>query len=126
VLTAFIDDSADDYGDDEPVFVLAGCIADAENWDKFTEEWQERLKLVHPSGAFKMSEVAQRWGADDERIMFFYRVIEKYVFSTFCCVIPLRDYERALARYPGKRVLRYVEHLDEGGGDVRPCRPARC
>jgi hypothetical protein len=100
VLTAFIDDSADAFDGGEPVFVLAGCIASAEDWDGFTAEWQERLDFVHPAKSFKMSEVAARWGVEDERVMFFYRVIEQYVWSVFCCVIPVSAYRGAIAKFP--------------------------
>src|SRR4051812_17038159 len=101
VLFAFVDDSVDDYRtESDPLFVLAGFVAPEESWELFSDEWQERLPLVHPSNAFKMSELATRWGENDERVMFFYRVIEKHVTGAFSCVARVKDIEGAFAKFP--------------------------
>jgi hypothetical protein len=105
VLVAFVDDSIDHSGDPDPVFVLGGYVAPEESWERFSDEWEERLPLVAPSKAFKMSELAARWGPDDERIMFFYRVIEQHVAGAFACIAPVKDVDAAFAKFPLK-----IEH----------------
>jgi hypothetical protein len=100
VFIAFVDDSQDKREGVEPVFVLAGFVAPEEQWEVFSDEWEERLFLVHPSSAFKMSELAYRWGPDDERIKLFYRVIERHVSGAFSCIVPVKDVEAAYAKFP--------------------------
>ncbi len=57
-LQAYIDESSDENG----VFVLAGCISDAESWAAFTKEWEGVLKYgilnKHGRYHFKMSDMA--------------------------------------------------------------------
>jgi hypothetical protein len=101
VLIAYVDDSQEDHARKaDPIFVLAGYIAPEEQWELFADEWEARLPLVRPSTSFKMSEVAARWGVHDERIMFFYRVIEQYVSGAFSCIVPVRDVQAAFAKFP--------------------------
>ena len=101
VLIAYVDDSQEDHARKaDPIFVLAGYIAPEEQWELFADEWEARLPLVRPSTSFKMSEVAARWGVHDERIMFFYRVIEQYASGAFSCIVPVRDVQAAFAKFP--------------------------
>lgn len=94
---AFIDDSSGPSGE----FVLAGYIATAETWEKFSKEWEELL----PSGTlakndkyhFKMSEMAMV-SERMKRVPAFYWIIEKYDLLPISCRINLRDFERALQR----------------------------
>lgn len=100
MLQAFIDDSG--TGQDS-AFVLAGYIAPAERWADFSKDWQEILDLArYPY--FKMSEWGDR--TDDEKVMFFYRVIERYVTAGIRCVVPHQDFREAI-RY----LERFVPHL---------------
>jgi Protein of unknown function (DUF3800) len=101
MLIAFVDDSQDSREEvDDPIFVLAGFVAPEEQWEIFSDEWKLRLPWVSPSPAFKMSELAYRWGPDDEKIKLFYRVIERYVSGGFSCIVPVKDVEAAYTKFP--------------------------
>ena len=99
MLQAFIDDSRSTVGS---VLVLAGYVATADAWSQFSDDWQELLPFVRPSSAFKMSELATRWGPTDERIEWFYRRIEKHVLAEFSYILPLNDFDAAVAAFPVK------------------------
>jgi hypothetical protein len=75
MLQAFIDDSGNDGK--SPVFILAGYIASAENWEGFSDEWENTLKPEDGMhlGVLKMADVYRNrvrgsryygW-ADDQR-----------------------------------------------------------
>jgi CDP-glycerol glycerophosphotransferase (TagB/SpsB family) len=94
VLQAFVDDSYTPNG----VFVLAGYVATAEAWAKFSDEWEKLLPLARRNNRgthrFKMSEMTH----DLEHIIPFYRVIEKYALMSLSCKIDMRDLNRAKSR----------------------------
>jgi len=96
-LQAYIDESCDEGG----VFVLAGCISDAESWAAFTKEWEEVLKYgtlnKHGRYHFKMSEMA----LNEERmsrVPLFLKIIEKYVLGFISAKINVSELKRALSR----------------------------
>ncbi len=96
-LQAYIDESCDEDG----VFVLAGCISDAESWAAFTKEWEEVLKYgtlnKHGRYHFKMSEMA----LNEERmsrVPLFLKIIEKYVLGFISAKINVSELKRALSR----------------------------
>lgn len=96
-LQAYIDESCDEGG----VFVLAGCISDAESWVAFTKEWEEVLKYgvlnKHGRYHFKMSDMA----LNEERmsrVPLFLKIIEKYVLGFVSAKIDISELKRALSR----------------------------
>ncbi len=96
-LQAYIDESCDEDG----VFVLAGCISNAESWAAFTKEWEEVLKygILNKQGRyhFKMSEMA----LNEERmsrVPLFLKIIEKYVLGFISAKINVSELKRALTR----------------------------
>ena len=95
VLQAFIDDSYTKDGE----FVLAGYIASAESWAKFSKDWEELLPFATLSKAgnrrFKMSDMAQ---GRMERVPAFYRVIETYALAAVSCRINIAELNRAKSR----------------------------
>jgi hypothetical protein len=94
VLQAFIDESYTANG----AFVLAGYIATDEAWARFSKGWEALLPLARRNNRgthqFKMSEMAH----DLERVVPFYRVIEKYALMSLYCKIDMSDLARAKDR----------------------------
>lgn len=97
-LQAFTDDSTTRREN----FVLAGYLATAEEWVKFSNEWGPLAKAwgtLQPDGnyVFKMSDMA--WTDERrERVSAFYRVIESHELSAFAFGMNKRSYARALGR----------------------------
>ena len=89
-LQAYIDDSQD--GD---TFVLAGYIADAEEWTTFSIDWQELLDMRPRLDYLKMNEMAQS-PERIERASWFYRVIERHIRAAISCTIPIDELVRAV------------------------------
>jgi hypothetical protein len=109
VLQAFVDDSYKDG-----VYVLGGHIARAEDWAKFSKEWEEILPLGvrdrEGSFHFKMSQMAK----SDERmarVETFYRVLEKNIHLSISCMIIKDDLENAKRRVsPVDRVFGWEKY----------------
>jgi hypothetical protein len=85
MLVAHIDDSGSEGKG--PVFVLAGYVADTEQWKKFSDQWQialdirPRLKVVKIQHALRLEE---GWGRmrsvqRDERMKRFASIIHRHV-----------------------------------------------
>ena len=97
VMQAFIDDSYNQDG----VFILAGYMATAETWVKFSLDWEELLPfaLLGKSGKrrFKMREMV---GNPDRAVNVpaFYHVIKKHSLLSISCKIDIGDLRRAIAR----------------------------
>jgi hypothetical protein len=98
VLQAFIDESIDEGA----TFVLGGCISTAESWAAFSGEWEELLPgfgVLDSNGrySFKMKEMAALQERMD-RVVAFYRVIEKHVLGLVSVKINIAELERAKSR----------------------------
>ena len=95
-IQAFIDDSLEK----DEVLILAGYIASADAWAKFSQEWQERLDMSPRWASFKMNSIgASRDEARWERAGWFYRVIEDHALNFVAIAVkigPLRDVVRKL------------------------------
>lgn len=93
-LQAYIDDSR---GDGSGIFVLAGYIATAEQWIKFSEEWREILPLAcqdkNGRYRFKTSEMMTR----KRDIQPFYSVIERHVLASISCIIDIKALNRCVS-----------------------------
>lgn len=119
VLQAYIDDSHKDG-----VLVMAGYIADAASWARFSIEWQNRLNeagLVE----FKMSE---RVHSAPEINAYFYRVIEDHIHAAICIAVPIEPLERAVKKlkmplefanpyiFASKGIINFcAQHQEEAG-----------
>jgi hypothetical protein len=100
---AFLDESVSGPEIPEGEFVLAGHIATAEQWARFSKEWEELLPwggILEDDGQynFHMTEMA----ASPERlsrVRAFYRVIEDNVALSVSFRINLHDFANAKARF---------------------------
>ena len=96
---AFIDESVSNVTGE---FVLAGHIATAENWARFTKDWEPLLQYgtrdKHGNLHFKMSEMAQ----NKERmagVPLFAKVIDEHVYNSISCRMNLEDFVGAQQRF---------------------------
>lgn len=107
VMKAYIDDS----GNSGPIaFVLAGYIAPAEAWARFSDAWQAVLD-IHPAiPRFKMSEAHGSWSQAEwiTRLPLLYRVIEDHVSASVSFALPYDIYREVFA---GKDVVDNPYHL---------------
>ena len=87
VLQAFIDDSGNEPSN--PVYILAGFIADSAAWAQFSDEWQAALDEPPGLAYFKMKEAERLqdefdrdkgWNEKlrDDRLVTFCRIIRKH------------------------------------------------
>jgi hypothetical protein len=115
-MQAFIDDSQSDG----QVLVLAGYLASAEQWEKFSVDWQELLDMRPRWERLKMIEIAgskdkERW----ERAGWFYRIIERYAAAFVAVAVELeplklaaRDAGMPLGRYTNPYIFAHRAILD--------------
>jgi hypothetical protein len=111
MLKAFIDDSKTKHGTPH-VFVLAGYIASAETWMKFSDEWQAALDLDPRIRYFKLREAmrgidqfyGRRWtqAKRHERITVFRGLIEKFVQAEIAIGFVIESYQKAYAAWGPK------------------------
>jgi len=106
MLQAFIDDS----GTGGPLFVMAGCVATAEKWEAFTDEWEAvrksgkaiaHLKMVEAfglTGEFRGFSEKER----DDKIYDLINVVNKYAALSAVCAIDGTAYQKLLAGGPAK------------------------
>jgi hypothetical protein len=98
VFQAFVDDSYNQNGE----FVLAGHVASAEAWARFTQEWDALLPTggtLAPNGQyhFKMKEMAAN-PERMERLPAFWWIIQKHVSVSLSCRINVAELRRARGR----------------------------
>jgi hypothetical protein len=93
MFQVYLDESG--YGDKQ-LFVMAGYIARADNWARFSDEWQSLLDYRSPHyrtlESFRMAEMQS--AADRERCEWFYRIIEKYVHMAIAVVVDVAAVNR--------------------------------
>ena len=104
ILQAFIDDSLGDDG----TFILAGYVASAESWPKFSKAWEEILPhsgQIDKNGVryFKMADLARK-SDGIERSQAFFRVIEKHVMLSLSGKINVHEMNSAFQRVFSKIV----------------------
>jgi hypothetical protein len=125
MLQCFIDESGYPAG---PVLVLAGWIASAETWARFSVDWQECLDMRPPIKALKMSEAFKSWGdRSQERIARFHRIIDEHALGSVSIAIPVKEYSELFGNLSVWRdpyifaffclIQRYREHCDKIGSD---------
>ena len=97
VFQAFIDDSYKPEG----VYVLAGHIASAEVWGRFSQEWEELLpygtRATDGGFHFKANEMMNN-PERAERVGAFYRLIENSDLVSISCKINISDLNKAKDR----------------------------
>lgn len=76
-LQAYVDDSLERGR----VLVLAGYISTAENWSRFSGEWEHALTMTPRMTRFKMSEVNIRNDRQMDRLRYLHRIIEDHVLA---------------------------------------------
>jgi hypothetical protein len=94
VAQAYLDES---YTEGQ-IYVLAGYLARAQDWAKFSEEWEHLLPLTNRGNSnkrrFKMAEMANAM----DRVPPFYDIIRKYAAFGISVAMDARDLERAKSR----------------------------
>lgn len=84
------------------MFVLAGHIASAESWAKFSLEWERllpRFGALGPKGyRFKMSEINALRNGDFRDVAPFFRALENHVLLSLSVSFKVSDLRRAQAR----------------------------
>jgi len=107
VIQGFIDDSGGDGR--SPVFVLAGYVAKAEQWEAFTDEWQKVLDYPDPTPIkfLKTNQIYRNnvpntdfYGWTDKqrdaRLKMFIAAIRRHVLHGIVSVVPMEPYERLM------------------------------
>jgi len=98
VLHAFIDDSRSKGG----VFVLAGAIASAESWAKFSLDWDEILPLApldqDGNRNFGFHDVLRAGGETVQNLPAFAQVIARHIKCTVVFTMHVDDLVRAQSR----------------------------
>ena len=102
VLRSYSDDSGNS---DPPVFVLAGYVARAEQWDEFNERWIAALLEPRRLDYFKMKEAAalvdqfRGWtpAERDHKLAELISIIKETVIAGFASTVYHEDYRAAFA-----------------------------
>lgn len=109
-LQVYVDDSG--TGGDSPVFILAGCEAEASQWAAFTDEWREALNAEPAIEYFKASECFSQRGqfegwdkvACSQKAEMLSSIIPKYVDRAFIFEVNAVEYADV---FRGKIDFRY-------------------
>lgn len=129
VLKAYIDDSVDAGN----VLILAGYVASADSWARFSDDWQEILDMRMPYAiaAYHAANVGKN-ESEIERSHFLYRVIEEHVDKACTVCINLSKlryyfgvygmkYDESAAYHLGFReVVRYLSSAQSRTSDREP------
>ncbi len=89
-LTVYVDESGTDG---PPVFVMAGFIARAEQWEAFNNEWKSVLEEPPALEAFHMAEV--NWAGGSEKLPKLFDIIKRHVLCAFVLTVNHEDYNAA-------------------------------
>ncbi|MBZ9768152.1 MULTISPECIES: DUF3800 domain-containing protein [unclassified Mesorhizobium] len=101
MLQAYVDESV---SINPAIYVLAGLIAPAENWTRFSADWADILSMKPRIGRFKMSEAMNcvgefaSWSQDrrDERILLLQNVISDHVEAGVVAAVMVDDFSRII------------------------------
>ena len=106
MLNGYFDESGDEPDLSIKVVGMGGCVAPAENWQKFEVKWNKALKsegidyfhmkeFAHSTGQF-----ATGWKGNEERRTQLYgqlwNIIEEVAPMFFGCFLPMEHYRRSL------------------------------
>jgi hypothetical protein len=97
ILRGYIDESADDV-----VFVLAGFVAPAEEWAKFSDSWEAalrmtpRISILKTNDAMRLNGEFRGWTEEtrDEKLRLLYSVIDDHVSFGVSSVVPIEPLKR--------------------------------
>jgi hypothetical protein len=111
MLQAYIDDSCLSEG---PIGLLAGWIASASDWAKFSDDWEQALSMSPRLRYFKFSEATSLTGefaawslpSRDERLRLLVNTIATYNPLGFATAVPHDLYQEGFRNHLDK-VLRY-------------------
>jgi len=101
VLKVFVDESGKG---DEPVFVMAGYIARAEQWATFNDEWRAALDEEPRIDAFHMTEAM--WNGEVRRLPKLLPIIGRNVLAGVTVTVAHKDYQSVFRGRVGKRLDR--------------------
>src|SRR5262249_30706221 len=109
MMKAYVDDS---FMGRAPVSVLAGWIASASTWARFSDEWQEglamkpRLDYFQVNGAMSFSGQFARWGEQsrNERMRLLVRIIADHRPLGIASAMPYDLYQRVFGKNPDKAI----------------------
>jgi hypothetical protein len=112
MLTFYCDDSGTNYR--TPFCVLAGYIARAESWERFSDEWKAELnrspylKCLKMSQAYALKEQFSGWTESDreDKLVRLARVIQKHVSAAFGSYVS----NQAFCSFVKNYVPRTVNH----------------
>jgi len=85
MLIGYIDDSKAD----DKVLILAGYIANDQQWTGFSYRWAEALTMKPPCPLFKMRQIDLSVPSQMKRAQYHYRIIEEFIPFGFCVAIPI-------------------------------------
>jgi len=119
MLQAFVDDSGSDWQSN--VFVLAGFVATADQWDAFNKDWHKALREPPSLACFKSNECyglkgefspSKEWTRQkaDDRIVTLARVIQKHLPEKFSVAISPEDYYAFVDGIPVVRPMKALEN----------------
>jgi len=109
MMKAYVDDS---FMGHAPVSVLAGWIASASTWARFSDEWQEALAMKPRLDYFKMSEATSLSGqfagwseqSRNERMRLLVRIIADHRPLGIASAMPYDLYQRVFGKNPDKAI----------------------
>jgi hypothetical protein len=101
MLQAYVDESV---STDPAIYVMAGLIAPAENWARFSDDWAEILSMKPRVNRFKMSEAMNcggefgSWSEDrrDERVLLLQNVISNHATAGVCAALMVDDFNQII------------------------------
>ena len=107
MLRAYVDDSA--HQQQPPLFILAGYIAQADQWTEFATEWQRALDLPPRIAYFKLREAIRKEGEfygrpheiTQQKYALFRAIVERYVHAEFGVCFRLDHYREVFGRIRG-------------------------
>jgi hypothetical protein len=102
MLQAFIDDSTSSG----EVLILAGYIANVEQWLGFTSRWQQALTLPPEQKIFKMRDLDMKNPVHVEKVLYHYRIIEEYIPLGFCVAMPHKPLAKVCQELNVKKEFR--------------------
>ncbi len=111
-LTVYVDESGNGT---PPVFVMAGFIARAEQWEAFNNEWKAVLAEPPSVDAFHMTEAS--WSGSTKKLSRLFDIIKKHVLSAFVLTLDHIDYDETIKSKFSKRqdspyFFMYLHMLD--------------
>jgi hypothetical protein len=108
MLQVYVDET-ESFGS-PPVFILAGYVAPAEQWARFSDGWQSALEMPPRVACFKVRDALRQRGAFygwskarcDERIALFRGLIERFVTAEIAVAFRTDHFRRVFGSWAGR------------------------